>query len=168
MTEKESDDAEEEVFTFEMVRFLLSDCVIETQEALSAGPRKGWSLMFKAGVSVHAELTESDKSTVGMLMLLELQIAHERKAKKRVSHAMISLAEFKVNYMAYFKFAETDVIPKDREFFEMFATEDGIRACHPYIQEHISDQTSRMGFPPLMLGLSDLELSLVGQETEAS
>lgn len=168
MTQEEQATTEEQDFSFELVQFLLSDCVIETQEALSAGPRKGWTLMFKAGVLVHAVLTEADESTVGMLMRLELQIAHERKAKKRVSHAMINLAEFKVNYMAYFKFAETDVIPKEKEFFEMFATRDGIQACHPYIQEHISNQTARMGFPPLMLGLGDLELSLVGQEVETS
>lgn len=154
----------EQAFSFELQQFLLSDCSIKTHESWAKGPRKGWGLMFKAFVFVHAAQFEFDESSVGMLTRLTLNIFLERQATKRVSHAMTTLAEFEVDYMAVFKFADTDAILKDRDFFEMFASKDGIQYCHPYIQEHISNVTTRMGFPPLMLGLSDLDLSIMEQE----
>jgi preprotein translocase subunit SecB len=124
--------------------------------------------MFKAVVFVHAAGSEPDESNVGMLTRLTLNIFLERQATKRASHAVTSLAEFEVDYMAVFKFTNTDEIPKDKDFFEMFASRDGVQCCHPYIQEHISNLTTRMGFPPLMLGLSDLDLSVMQSEEHIS
>ena len=158
----------EQAFSFELLQFLLSDCSIKTDEAWATGPRKGWGLMFKAFVFVQAARSKSDESTVGMSTRLTLNIFLERQATKRTSHAVTSLAEFEVDYLAFFKFADTDEIPKDKDFFEMFASRDGIQYCHPYIQEHISNLTTRMGFPPLMLGLSDFNLSIMESEVNTS
>jgi preprotein translocase subunit SecB len=103
-----------------------------------------------------------------MLTRFMLDIFLERPETKRTSHAVKSLVDFEVDYMAFFKFADSNTIPKETEFFETFALREGIQCCHPYIQEHISNMIARMGLPPLMLGLSDLDLSVMEPPITAS
>lgn len=126
-------------------------CEVETiPESMAAGPKKG-PLRFTASAKVKGFLATDGGLPVGMYTRFELEIFQARKPTKRDPSTKTDLARVSVGYAAYFSVPSINTEEITESECDQFALGEGIRLIQPYIQQHVSDMTGRIGFPPLLL-----------------
>lgn len=62
-----------------------------------------------------------------------------------------AVAHLKFGYVAAFEFE--NAVEHDEESLEAFARTTGVFAIYPYAREYVTDITTRLGLPPLVLDL---------------
>ena len=146
-------------FKFELSRFTLSSCGIERLPAMSKGFRKGWALNFKANAKLNCWSNHFLEPSISMLTALNLDIFYERRETKKTKSAEEALVTMEFHFISFFEFQKGSELPTEQEFYQQFALGKGVNLSHPYIQEFVVNMTNRLGFPPLMLGLSNISFS---------
>ena len=135
-------------------------CEVETKaEAMATGPRKG-PLKFDASARVKGVMAEAEGLPVGMYTHFELEVFQDRKPTKKDSSTKTDLARILVGYASFFSVSPINKDDISEPECDEFALREGFRLIQPYIQQHVSEMTGRLGFPPLLLpsGAIDVEI----------
>lgn len=128
-------------------------------------PDERLPLAFRASLRVGCIDNENPR-VVGIPIMLNLEILQKRKPTKRNPAAEVRLAEVESFYAAMAKWPEGQAAPREDKDLEELALGAASDLVFPHLQEAISDITRRMGYPPLVLGRSDIELSLFREPLE--
>jgi hypothetical protein len=105
---------------------------------------------------------------IGYRLGLLLTIGEPRKATKRDPNLSRTLATIESMYFTSFEVDAQVITSLSETQKEKFAKGRALVALHPYVQEHIVDLTTRMGYPPLVIDLDDLVAHLNQAETAPS
>lgn len=135
-------------------------CEVETKaEAMAAGPRKG-ALNFDASARVKGVIAEAEGLPVGMYTHFALEIFQDRKPTKKDPSPRTDLARISVGYASFFSVSPINKDAISEHECDEFAVTEGFRLIQPYIQQHMSEITGRLGFPPLLIpsGAIDVEI----------